>query len=75
MENTGFKGLLVTLYQRVILSYKSTLIGIAILAGTVIAENLVNSPNKILTTIGAILAAVLAMVKSPTLQDPKPPTP
>jgi hypothetical protein len=71
MENTGLKGLGITLWQRVVLSYKSTLIGVAVVAVGVLAENLVNSPNKILSTVGAIIGAVLIMMKD---KLPAPPT-
>jgi hypothetical protein len=66
-ENTGFKGIWVTLYQRVILSYKSTLIGMAVLAASVITDQLVASPNKVISLIGGVIAAVLAMYKAPTV--------
>lgn len=63
MENTGFMGLLVTLYQRVILSYKSTLLGIAVVAGSVVADALVASPNKLLSVLGAVVGAALVLIK------------
>ena len=66
-ENTGFKGIWVTLYQRVILSYKSTLIGIGIAAASVFVDAMVASPNKIVSIIGGVVAAVLALYKSPTV--------
>lgn len=63
MENTGLKGLLVTLYQRVIKSYKTTLIGMAVAAGAVIVENMVHSPNKTLAIVGGVIGAILALIK------------
>jgi hypothetical protein len=63
MENTGFRGLLVTLWQRVILSYKTTLLGLVILAAGYGIDALAHSPNKIASTIGAVLATVFALVK------------
>ncbi len=63
MENVGFKGLLKTLWQRVVLSYKSTLIGIGVAVALVVAENLLHSPNKILSTIGLVVGSVLALYK------------
>ncbi len=63
MENTGLKGLFVTLYQRVILSYKTTLLGLGVVAAGVIVENLVHSPNKMIATIAGVAGAVLALVK------------
>lgn len=70
MENTGLKGLLVTLYQRVIKSYKTTLIGMAVVAGGVIVENMIHSPNKTITIIGGIIGAVLALIKEPPKAAP-----
>jgi len=66
-ENTGFKGLLASLFQRVILSYKTTLIGIAIEAVSVVADNFVNSPNKILTIVGSVIAAALVFIKEKSI--------
>lgn len=71
MENTGLKGLGVTLWQRIVLSYKTTLIGIAVAVVGVVAENFVNSPNKIVAIVGAVIGAVLIMVKD---KLPAPPT-
>jgi hypothetical protein len=66
MENTGLKGLGVTLWQRVVLSYKSTFIGIGVIILSVVAENLVNSPNKIIAIIGSIIGSVLILIKDQT---------
>lgn len=74
MENTGFKGILTTIWQRVILSYKSTLIGIGVQILCILADELVKSPNRVITIIGSVILGVLALYKSPTLA-PKPPTP
>lgn len=63
MENVGFKGLAVTLYQRVIRSYRTTLLGIGVVAAGVIVENLLHSPNKIVVTVASVLGAILALVK------------
>jgi hypothetical protein len=61
--NFGFKGLLVTLYQRVFLSIRTTLIGIAVLAATVALQYLATAPNPILKWIGVTLGGVLLLVK------------
>jgi uncharacterized membrane protein len=70
MENTGIKGLFVTLYQRVILSYKTTLFGIGVVAIGAVADYLATSPNKIVTIIASILGAVLMLIKE---KYPAPP--
>lgn len=74
MENTGLKGLFVTLYQRVIVSYKTTFLGFAVIAASAVAENFVHSPNKTLGTIGLVLGSVLALVKEakPSVVLPPP---
>lgn len=67
MENTGFKGLLVTLWQRVFLSYKSTLVGIGCVAAGYVVQYLVDvlsgSQNKIAATAGVLIGTVFALVK------------
>lgn len=73
MENTGFKGLLRTLYQRVILSYKTTLIGLGIAAADVVIEytQAADLPTWAHTLIGLVAAAfVLVKAKHPTLPPP-----
>ena len=74
MENTGFKGLLVTLWQRVILSYKTTLLGIAVAGVGLVVENFVHSPNKAVATIAGVAGLVLALIKeklpAPPISDP-----
>lgn len=77
MENTGFQGLLTTIWQRVILSYKSTLIGIGVAVLGVVADNFVQSPNKVLSTIGAVIGAVLVLLKDKpaVVPPPAPPAP
>lgn len=70
MENTGFKGLAVTLFQRVILSYKSTLLGLVVLAVGVVIDALVASPNHTVATIGGVVAALFALVKEKLPQPP-----
>lgn len=70
MENTGLKGLFVTLYQRVILSYKTTLFGLAVIAAGVVIDNLVHSPNRTVAVVGGVLGSVFSLVKE---QLPKPP--
>lgn len=62
-ENTGFKGILVTLFQRIILSYKSTLIGIAVMAVGYFVDLYANSPNKLVSTIAGVVGAVLLFYK------------
>ncbi len=76
MENFGLKGLFVTLYQRVILSWKSTLLGFGIaLLGTAV-DYVAQSPNKIVSTIFVGIGIVLALVKEKigarTSTDPDP---
>ncbi len=63
MENTGLKGLFVTLWQRVIVSYKTTLIGIGVAAVPFVIEYFTKSPNKTLATIGLVLGGAFALVK------------
>lgn len=70
MENFGFRGLLVTLYQRVVLSYRTTLLGMGIVAAGAVADYLGHAPSKTVATIGAIVAGVLALVKE---KYPAPP--
>jgi energy-converting hydrogenase Eha subunit A len=71
MENVGFRGLIVTLWQRVVLSYKTTLLGLGVLVLGVVLENLVASPNKIVATVAGVLAAIFALVKE-KLPPPPP---
>lgn len=75
MENTGFKGLLTSLYQRIILSYKTTLIGLAVAAVGVIADYYVNSPNKIVAGIFAAIGGVLVFIKEQYPPPGLPPSP
>jgi hypothetical protein len=63
MENTGFKGLLITLWQRVILSYKTTLLGIGIAAVGIVIEHFAQSPNKVIATAAIVAGSILALVK------------
>jgi hypothetical protein len=76
MENFGFSGLAKTLYQRVILSYRTTLIGLAFVAGDALLSYLtsVNLPSAVHYGVG-ILAAGFALVKEqsaiPPLASPK----
>jgi hypothetical protein len=70
VENTGLKGLFVTLYQRVILSYKTTLVGIGLAVAGVIVDNLTHSSNKTITSIAVILGSVLALIKEPGAVKP-----
>ena len=72
MENTGFKGLGVTLWQRVILSYKSTLVGIAVVAAGQVIDYYANSPNKIVSTVCAVAGGLLALLKSKDLLPKEP---
>ena len=72
MENTGFKGLGITLWQRVFLSYKSTLIGIAVVAAGQVIDYYANSPNKIVSTLCFVGGSVLALLKSKDLLPPTP---
>ena len=70
VQNTGWNGLWTTLYQRVILSYKSTLLGMAVLAASIVTDQLVQSPNKAIAVVGSVIAALLALYKSPKLNAP-----
>lgn len=76
MENFGFKGLLQTLWQRVIVSYKSTLIGLGVAAIGTLIDYFVQSPNKVVAGIFAVIGSVFILVKEkyriPT-PDPLPP--
>jgi uncharacterized membrane protein len=63
MENTGFKGLLVTLYQRIVLSYKTTLIGIGVAAAGAVVDYYASSPNKVVSVICGLVATVLVFIK------------
>jgi hypothetical protein len=64
MENFGWKGLFVTLYQRVVLSYKSTLIAIALAGGDALLSYLgnVNLPSWAHSLVG-LVAAGFALYK------------
>jgi hypothetical protein len=72
MENFGFKGLLATIYQRVILSYRTTLIAMAIAGADVLIQHFSGAefPSWVHTT-AAVFAAMLALVKEQ--KPPKPP--
>jgi hypothetical protein len=73
MENIGFKGLIVTLYQRLILSYKTTLLGILIAGLGIAADSLIASNNKILTAVGTVVGVVFALLKE-KFPAPRPDT-
>lgn len=64
MENFGFKGLLVTLYQRVILSYKTTLIGLGFVSvdATLSYLQAVNFPNWAHYVVG-VVSGMFALIK------------
>jgi hypothetical protein len=64
VENTGLKGLLVTIYQRVILSYKTTLIAILIATADATLAYLSEAPlpDWVHTVVG-IAVAILALLK------------
>lgn len=64
MENFGFKGLLVTLYQRVFLSYKTTFYGIGFIAIDVLISYLMAAPlpSWIHYAVG-LAATVFALIK------------
>ncbi len=51
------------LFQRVIVSKKSTLVGLAIVAADVIIQNLVASSNPTIHTIAGIAASLLVLYK------------
>lgn len=81
MENTGLKGLAVTLWQRVVLSYKTTLLGIAVVGVGAVIDNLVASPNHTVAIVGGVLGSIFALVKEklpappPALVVPPPEKP
>jgi hypothetical protein len=75
VENTGFKGLLVTLFQRVVLSYKSTLIGIGVAGVGAVVDYYANSPNKMVTMICGIVGGALALIKEQGIVKVPPPAP
>lgn len=64
MENFGFKGLLVTLYQRVILSYKTTLIGLGFVSidATLSYLQAVNFPSWAHYVVG-VVSGMFALLK------------
>jgi len=72
MENTGFKGILTTLWQRVVLSYKSTLIGLLVMVAGYFVEVYAQSPNKIISTVAAVIGAILVFYKEQTKPAPAP---
>lgn len=65
MENFGFSGLLKTLWQRVFVSYKTTLIGLALVGADAVVSYLgsVSLPTWLHAVVG-IAASVLALYKS-----------
>lgn len=73
MENTGLKGLAITLYQRVFKSYKSTLVGIACVAlGYVVeyaVQQLTGSTNPLIHQAGEVVGGIWILVKD---KLPKP---
>jgi hypothetical protein len=70
MENFGFSGLARTLYQRVLLSYRTTFIGIAIAAGDATLEYLkvVELPQWAHLLVG-LLASAFLLVKEQNKGD------
>lgn len=69
------KSILVAVYQRVILSYKSTLVGLALAAGVEVVNQLQAAPSNALHAVAFVLGAVLAFLKSPALAANNPPPP
>jgi hypothetical protein len=65
MENFGFAGLAKTLWQRVVVSYKTTLLGLALVAADAALTYLgnVNLPSWAHAVVG-LAASVLALYKS-----------
>jgi hypothetical protein len=51
------------LYARVVIAKKSTFLGIAVLAGSVIADSLAASPNKIAALAGSLIGIALVAYK------------
>ena len=58
-----FKKILSELWTRVVLSYKSTFLGMAVVAADVVAQNLLSSSNVIVHTIAGVVAAILALYR------------
>jgi hypothetical protein len=59
------------LYQRVIVAHKTTLLGLGLIAASVLAEALAASPNKIVSVIGGLVGTGLVLYKGKAL----PPAP
>jgi hypothetical protein len=74
MENTGFKGIMLTLWQRIILSYKSSLIGLVVMVVGYFVEVYAPSPNKIISTVATIVGGLLMFYKEQN-KVPAPPAP
>jgi hypothetical protein len=61
--NYGFKGLLLTIWQRLVLSYKSTAIGLAIGAATIVSQTMIESPNAYVKWAGSLLSIYFLSLK------------
>ena len=70
-HGANMKALLYQLYIRVIVAYKSTLLGIFVTALGVAVDTYVNSPNKIVSVVAAIAGSVLVLLK-PKYPPPPP---
>lgn len=75
MENFGFKGLLVTLYQRVFLSYRTTFAGLGFIAIDVLISYLLAAPLPSWVHYAVGLAAtVFALIKEQSRIPPLVPS-
>lgn len=57
------KKLAQNLHDGVFVAKKSTLVGIAVLVGTVVAQTMEATPNKVVSMIGGVLGMVLIAYK------------
>ena len=78
MENSGFKGILITLWQRIFLSYKTSLIGMVVMTAGYFVDVYSQSPNKVVSMIATIVGGLLIFYKenlkptAPVDNTPKP---
>lgn len=72
-----FKSILISLWDRVFVAYKSTLIGVALVAATVVIDSLQAAPlpswaKAIVGVVAAILALYKGKAQAPQLVPPAP---
>lgn len=63
MENIGLKGLFVTLYHRVILSWETSLIGFGIDIVGVTLDYFAKSPSGIISKVALVLGTIFMLIK------------